>query len=75
MSEHTNKAKSIFLAAIENHLRRQNGEQPTYTVADAVAKMVRFARAVTPEPEWTPIYAKGLKQFQKLAGIKKKKHG
>ncbi len=60
------------LAAMENHLRQQHGEEPTFTVADAVAKMVRFRARVEPEPEWEAVYAKGLKKFEKAAGIKKK---
>ena len=60
------------LAAMENHLRKQKGEAPLYTVAEAVAQMVKFRATVEPEPEWQAIYAKGLKKFAKAAGIKRK---
>lgn len=57
------------LAAMENYLRQQRGESPDYTVADAVAQMVKFRSAVAPNPEWTGVYAKGLRTFAKFAGI------
>ena len=60
------------LAAMENHLRKQHGENASYTVADAVGQMVKFRGAVQPNPEWQPIYEKGLRKFVKMAGIKKK---
>ncbi|MSQ94081.1 MAG: xylulose kinase [Gemmataceae bacterium] len=60
------------LAAMENHLRQEHGEKPTFTVADAVARMVRFRATVEPDPKWAEVYAKGLKKFEKSAGIMKK---
>ena len=59
------------LAALENHRRRQNGELADYTVADAVARMVKFRATVEPEAAWVEVYAKGLKKFAKAVGIKK----
>lgn len=60
------------LAAMENHLRKQHGEEATFTVADAVARMVRFRATVEPDPKWASVYARGLKKFEKAAGIRKK---
>ena len=59
------------LAAIENHLLRKNGVSASFTVADAVAKMVRFRDTVQPNSEWTATYEKGLRKFAKLIGAKK----
>ena len=61
------------LAAMENHLRKQNGEQPSFTVADAVGKMVKFREPVQPNSEWRGVYEKGLRKFAKMVGIKKKR--
>ena len=36
------------LAAVETHLRRRNGVDTPYTVADAVAQLVRFRTRVEP---------------------------
>jgi sugar (pentulose or hexulose) kinase len=60
------------LAAIENHLCRQHGKAVDFKVADAVSQMVKFRGSVEPNPEWQPIYEKGLRKFVKMAGIKKK---
>ena len=60
------------LAAMENHLRKQHGEQASFTVADAVVQMVKFRAPVQPNPEWQPVYAKGLRKFAKLIGIKRR---
>jgi sugar (pentulose or hexulose) kinase len=58
------------LAGLESHLRHQNGDEQPYTVADAVAQMVRFRETVESDPEWQAAYAKGLRKFAKAAGIK-----
>jgi len=60
------------LAALENHLRRKHGDQEPYAVADAVAQMVRFRETVEPNAEWQEAYVKGLRKFEKAAGIKKR---
>jgi sugar (pentulose or hexulose) kinase len=60
------------LAALETQRRRHHGELASYTVADAVAQMVRFRETVEPNPAWQEEYAKGLRKFTKAAGIKKK---
>jgi xylulokinase len=51
------------LAAMENQARK-------FTVADAVARMVRFRATVSPNADWGAVYEKGLRQFVKLAGVK-----
>lgn len=60
------------LAALESHRRRESGDTEPYTVADAVAQMVRFRDTVEPNPAWQEAYAKGLRKFTKAAGIKKR---
>jgi xylulokinase len=59
------------LAAMENHLRKQHGEPCDFTMADAIAQMVKFRGTVEPNPEWQPVYAKALRKFEKFAGIKR----
>jgi xylulokinase len=44
------------LAAIESHLRRQNCVDAPYTVADAVAQLVRFRPRIEPNPGWIEPY-------------------
>jgi sugar (pentulose or hexulose) kinase len=55
------------LAAMENHLRKQHGEEATFTVADAVGQMVKFRAVVQPNLQWLPEYEKGLRSFAKAA--------
>jgi xylulokinase len=61
------------LAALESQLRQKHGDAEPYTVADAVAQMVRFRETVEPNPAWQDAYAKGLRKFIKVAGIKKRR--
>jgi sugar (pentulose or hexulose) kinase len=57
------------LAALENHLRRQKGMEPTFTVADAVARLVKFRMPVRANPAWRQAYQDGLRDFeQRLKG-------
>jgi sugar (pentulose or hexulose) kinase len=44
------------LAAIETHLRRRNNIDAPYTVADAVAQLVRFRPRIDPNPVWVDTY-------------------
>jgi sugar (pentulose or hexulose) kinase len=53
------------LAALETHLRQQRGITEPYTVADAVARMVRFREPVRPNPAWREAYQKGLAEFER----------
>jgi sugar (pentulose or hexulose) kinase len=52
------------LAGLETHLRRQQGVGGRYTVADAVAQMVKFREPVTPNPAWREAYQKGFAEFE-----------
>ena len=61
------------LAAIENRLCKQHGEEPGFSVADAVGRMVRFRAAVMPNADWLPVYEKGLRKFERMTGIKKRR--
>ncbi len=53
----------VALAGFENYTRKQRGISRRYTVADAVATMVRFRDSVAPIAEWRDTYQRGLKEF------------
>jgi hypothetical protein len=53
------------LAALENYRRRKLGVGGTFTVADAVACLVKFRDAVAPNPAWRAAYQEGLREFNK----------
>jgi xylulokinase len=53
------------LAALESHLRRQRGITAPYTVADAVARMVKFRETVQVSPAWAETYQKGFAEFDR----------
>ncbi len=61
------------LAGLESTRRRAAGDDETFSVADAVARMVKFRETIEPNPEWQAAYAKGLRKFTKAAGIKPRK--
>jgi sugar (pentulose or hexulose) kinase len=52
------------LAAVETHLRRGQGVQTPFTVADAVARLVKFRSPVTPVAAWKGPYRTGLHSFE-----------
>ena len=52
------------LAALETHRRKDAGISQPFTVADAVARMVKFRLAVQPNPTWRDAYRTGLRQFE-----------
>jgi sugar (pentulose or hexulose) kinase len=56
------------LAALETHRRRQGAPDKSdilpFTVADAVAVLVKFRDPVQPNPTWRPIYEKGFQAFE-----------
>jgi xylulokinase len=54
------------LAALETNLRRQRGEPAPFTVADAVAVLVKFKAPVEPNLTWQEAYRAGLKAFEGL---------
>lgn len=57
------------LAALESHLRKAKRIREPFTVGDAVASMVKFKKAVEPNPGWREAYQKGLQHFvEKLRG-------
>jgi sugar (pentulose or hexulose) kinase len=51
------------LAGLETKLRCDAGDAERFTVADAVAALVRFRNPVAPRPDWATAYAAGLDQF------------
>jgi len=51
------------LAAVESHRRRERGIQEPFSVADAVAIMVKYAQPVDPNPAWANVYQEGLRSF------------
>ena len=53
------------LAAYESHLRRARHIDTPYTVADAVARLVKFRTPVAPNPAWRQAYQEGLRTFEK----------
>jgi sugar (pentulose or hexulose) kinase len=52
------------LAALETNLRRQKKIEAPFTVADAVAVLVKYRDKVEPNPAWRAAYEAGLKQFE-----------
>lgn len=61
------------LAAAETTARRNRGKTHDFTVADAVATMVRFKAPVDPVAEWVDPYKAELKAFE--AGLKRARAG
>ena len=57
-------AAATALAALETHLRRKQGIGAPFTVADAVATLVRFRDPVAPNRAWRDAYRAGLDQFE-----------
>ncbi|MCS6851780.1 MAG: FGGY-family carbohydrate kinase [Gemmataceae bacterium] len=53
------------LAGLETHRRRQQGIAELFTVADAVAILVKFRGTVQPVPAWSEPYRRGLEAFQR----------
>ncbi len=52
------------LAALESYRRKGRGIDAPFTVADAVAVLVKFRAAVAPNPAWQKAYADGLRAFE-----------
>jgi sugar (pentulose or hexulose) kinase len=67
-------AAATALAALETHRRRQNGLEAAFTVADAVAILVRFRDSVSPTPTWRPVYQKGSRALEQMLVGKRKKN-
>ncbi|HMF20499.1 MAG TPA: FGGY-family carbohydrate kinase [Gemmataceae bacterium] len=53
------------LAALESQRRRQQNIDTPFTVADAVAQLVKFKDPVVPNPAWREAYQIGLRDFEK----------
>ncbi len=58
-------AAVVALAGLEFNNRRQAGVKDPYTVADAVAALVKFREPVQPKAEWLAAYRAGLAEFGK----------
>jgi sugar (pentulose or hexulose) kinase len=58
-------AASAALTGWETHRRRQAGDETPFTVADAVARMVRYRTPATPRDDWRPAYEAGLREFER----------
>jgi xylulokinase len=56
-------AAATALAALETYLRRQRDIATPFTVADAVATLVKFRDPVAPNPAWAEVYRQGLEVF------------
>jgi sugar (pentulose or hexulose) kinase len=59
------------LAAYESNQRRARNIDAPYTVADAVARLVKFRTPVNPNPEWQTAYQEGLRTFQQTLATKR----
>lgn len=66
-------AAATALAGLETHRRQRHGEQTPFTVADAVAVLVKFREPVAPNPAWRNAYQQALKRFEKQLALGKKK--
>jgi xylulokinase len=53
------------LAAYESYQRKARSIDAPYTVADAVARLVKFRTPVAPNPAWQQAYREGLRAFEK----------
>ncbi|MGE3804703.1 MAG: FGGY-family carbohydrate kinase [Gemmataceae bacterium] len=63
-------AAATALAALENHHRQHQKIDAPFTVADAVACLVKFKSPIEPEPAWTETYRQGLSEFAARIGEK-----
>jgi xylulokinase len=58
-------AAATALASLETHRRKQAGDQTPFTVADAVAVLVKFSEPAAPNPAWVEVYRQGLEAFER----------
>ncbi len=56
-------AAATALAACESYQRKKKNIGAPYTVADAVAQLVKFRSPVAPNPSWFSAYRNGLQKF------------
>ena len=64
-------AAATALAGLETYRRRQAGNEEPYTVADAVARMVRFREPALPQPAWRESLLAGYHSFREKIGLGK----
>jgi sugar (pentulose or hexulose) kinase len=57
-------AAVVALAGVENYWRAEKGIEEPFSVADAVATMVKFRAPVAPRAEWVEPYRRGLAEFE-----------
>lgn len=57
-------AAATALAAYESYQRKARKIEMPYTVADAVARLVKFRAPVVPNPAWQQAYRAGLRAFE-----------
>ena len=57
-------AAVIALAGLENTCRAEQGVEGTFTVADAVAKLVQVRDSIPARPAWVEPYSRGLVAFE-----------
>jgi sugar (pentulose or hexulose) kinase len=62
-------AAAAALAGLETHLRQAAGDEAPFTVADAVARMVRFREPANPQQEWRAGYGAGLRDFERRVAV------
>jgi xylulokinase len=58
-------AAAAALAGLETYLRDSAGDLAAFTVADSVARMVRFRKPATPRADWRATYDAGLREFER----------
>jgi sugar (pentulose or hexulose) kinase len=58
------------LAAYETYQRRARKIDAPYTVADAVARIVKFRTPAAPNPAWSEAYREGLRTFEQSVSQK-----
>jgi sugar (pentulose or hexulose) kinase len=58
------------LASLESNLRKQQGIDAPFGVADAVGRMVKYREPATPNPAWRDVYGAGLETFSKRLAAK-----
>jgi sugar (pentulose or hexulose) kinase len=58
------------LAALETHLRRQQGNGTPFSIADAVAILVKFRDPILPNTAWRDAYRAGAQTFENQIQMK-----
>jgi sugar (pentulose or hexulose) kinase len=58
-------AAAAALAGLETHRRRSAGDQAPFTVADAVARLVKYREQAARRPDWQAAYTTGMRDFER----------